>query len=126
MAAVVAAADGVPLGPVGSSVAPTGLLATGVGDGVLRLLFFASATVANFFCTASFTTFTALEHKDFLFPFDGFPTNHWSDSLFCFLSPIIAINPSIGVSTNVRGLTEEHWARLLQMITRNGTALGYG
>lgn len=45
------------VGPIvmfwGSSVAPGA--AAGIGDGVHRLLFFASATVASFFCTASFT-----------------------------------------------------------------------
>lgn len=40
--------------PVDKSVAP---VFAGIGDGVLRLLFFVSATVANFFCTASFTKF---------------------------------------------------------------------
>lgn len=62
---------------VGSSVVVPRVFA-GIGDGLLRLLFFASATVANFFCTASFTQFNPLEHTIF----QGLVPSRFS-SLYC-------------------------------------------
>lgn len=57
--------NGAPVAPIapelGSSVDP---VFAGIGDGLFRLLFLVSATVANFFCTASFTNFYFYLHKE--------------------------------------------------------------